>query len=205
MKILILIIGLTITAVLHMILKKKPIMNIKSNPSDAQKTTLGIEPSEKEIRKEIYETVFHTLKDLGCQPQRKNEWDMYTQYQGENLFFSFSGNLAIMIDPNWEVVHKSDPSLLTVYQAVAEINTDFGPTIYFSAPQENGNIYISSRYDIHIVPQVDNRFYLKDAMDRFFGKKYDFQTYLKTTFNAEDADARQKETSSPRSETESRE
>lgn len=189
MKFLILIIGLIITAVLHMILKKKPIMNIKRNNSDAQKTTLGIEPSEKEIRREIYETVFQTLKDLGCQPQRKNEWDIYTQYQGENLFFSFSGNLAIMIDPNWEAVHKNDPSLLTVYQAVAEINADFGPTIYFSAPQDNGNIYISSRYDIRIVPQVDNRFYLKDALDRFFGKKNDFQVYLKTVFSSENTNA----------------
>lgn len=189
MKFLILFIGLLIMVVLHTILKKKPIMNIKRKPSDTQKTTLGIEPSEKEIRKEIYETVFQTLKDLGCQPQRKNEWDIYTQYQGENLFFSFSGNLAIMIDPNWEGVHKNDPSLLIVYQAAAEINADFGPTIYFSAPQDNGNIYISSRYDIHIVPQVDNRFYLKDAMDRFFGKKNDFQAYLKTAFSSEKTNA----------------
>ncbi len=175
-----------ITVLFYFYLKTVPEKKITPTDRQPEDTDTGNDSmykNEKEMRREIYESTYHTLEDLGCQPEGKSKKEIVVRFQGETFLFYFSGNLALVIDPNWEVIRKEDPLFSVFQEAILEINEEFGPTIFLSSPTEDGNIYISSRYDIRILPQTDNRFYLQDVLCRFFEKKKDLGRYISQRTN----------------------
>lgn len=123
--------------------------------------------------------MYNTLCSLGCQPQKDDNNTLSVQYQGERFLMRFGGMFACVWDPQWAVVKADDPELPTIRDAINAANFNFGPTVVFSAPNEEGVINIHSRRDIMLHPACpDNVIYVKSVLDSFFEKKNDVRGYI---------------------------
>lgn len=136
-------------------------------------------PNEEETKPDTIGLMYDTLCSIGCQPTKDDEDTLSVQYQGEDFFMRFGGMFAIIWDPLWFAMKADDPELPTIKEAINATNFNFGPTVVFSSPNEEGMIGIHSRRDIMLHPTCpDNELYVKSVLDSFFEKKNDVKGYF---------------------------
>ena len=112
------------------------------------------------------------LTDLGCQPKKENEKELQVAYQGENFIINIGGPYAQIWDPAWANISVKDPNFENMKTAANISNFDFGPSIVWSSPNEDGMVTLHSKRDILLSPQLkDNRDYVRSVLDSFFEKK----------------------------------
>lgn len=112
------------------------------------------------------------LKDLGCQPKKENDKELQVAYQGENFIINIGGPYAQIWDPAWAQINEKDPNFENMKAAANISNFDFGPSIVWTSPNEDGFVSIHSKRDILLCPQLqDNTSYVRSVLDSFFEKK----------------------------------
>ena len=112
------------------------------------------------------------LADLGCQPKKGNEKELEVAYQGENFVINIGGPYAQIWDPAWAQISVNDPNFENMKTAANISNFDFGPSIVWTSPNEDGMVTLHSKRDILLSPQLkDNRDYVRSVLDSFFEKK----------------------------------
>ena len=112
------------------------------------------------------------LTDLGCQPKKENEKELQVAYQGENFIINIGGPYAQIWDPAWANISVKDPNFENMKTAANISNFDFGPSIVWTTPNEDGMVTLHSKRDILLSPQLkDNRDYVRSVLDSFFEKK----------------------------------
>ena len=97
-------------------------------------------------------SMFNTLSEIGCQPEKANDGSINVQYQGETFHMDFGGMYARVWDPMWAGIKANDPDLPQIREAVNAANFNFGPTIVLTSPDENGIIGFHTRRDIMLHP-----------------------------------------------------
>ncbi|MDE5968514.1 MAG: hypothetical protein K2G64_05335, partial [Muribaculaceae bacterium] len=116
--------------------------------------------------------MFKTLSQLGCQPTKHDDGTLSVKYQGENFHMEFGGMYARVWDPMWAGIKADDPDVPKIKEAVNATNFNFGPTVVFSAPDDEGIIGFHSRRDIMLHPACpDNVPFVKEVLDSFFNVK----------------------------------
>lgn len=119
------------------------------------------------------ELLMHHLMDMGCQPELTEENHVTVSYQGENFLIMSNGIYFRIWDLNWLSVNMQDDEYFIMKDAANYANFSFGPTIVMHAPDEGGNIYISSRYDVLFSNEIKDRTaYLRSVLDAFFSLKH---------------------------------
>lgn len=117
----------------------------------------------------IIETI---LAELGCQPKKENDRELKVSYQGENFVIKIGGPYAQIWDPCWSKMNVNDPNFENMKMAVNVSNFEFGPTIVWSGPNEDGSVWLHSKREILLCPQMDdNKSYITSVLDSFFETK----------------------------------
>ena len=112
------------------------------------------------------------LTEIGCQPKRDDENTLQVLYQGENFVIKTGGPYAQIWDPAWANISVKDPNFENMKTAANISNFDFGPSIVWTSPNEEGMVTLHSKRDILLSPQLkDNRDYVRSVLDSFFEKK----------------------------------
>lgn len=112
------------------------------------------------------------LTDLGCQPKKENEKELQVSYQGENFIINIGGPYAQIWDPGWASINVNDPNFEKMKTAANISNFDFGPSIVWTSPNEEGFVTLHSKKDIIVCPQIpDTISYVRSVLDSFFEKK----------------------------------
>lgn len=121
---------------------------------------------------ETRQLVMETLRETGCQPEQMDNGDITVAFQGENFMIQ-SGNRFIQVwDLGWSSVNVIDPELDNIKLAINRANLEYGPSVGFSSPDENGNIFIHTRGDSVFtsdLPHLGD--FLKSMLVSFFEKK----------------------------------
>lgn len=121
---------------------------------------------------ETRQLVVETLREIGCQPEQMDNGDITVAFQGENFVIQ-SGHRFIQVwDLGWSSVNVIDPELDNIKLAINRANLEYGPSVGFSRPDENGNIFIHTRGDSVFtsdLPHLGD--YLKSMLVSFFEKK----------------------------------
>ena len=142
-------------------------MEVKSNEMK--------ETEENSVAQERWDTLTlmeSILTDLGCQPKKESEKELQVAYQGENFIINIGGPYAQIWDPAWANISVKDPNFENMKTAANISNFDFGPSIVWTNPNEDGVVTIHSKRDILLSPQLkDNRDYVRSVLDSFFEKK----------------------------------
>ena len=129
----------------------------------------NVDKSEKWDTLNLMESI---LIDLGCQPKKENEKELQVAYQGENFVINIGGPYAQIWDPAWANISVKDPNFENMKTAANISNFDFGPSIVWTSPNEEGMVTLHSKRDILLSPQLkDNRDYVRSVLDSFFEKK----------------------------------
>lgn len=109
------------------------------------------------------------FKDLGCQPDIKEDNSISVAYQGENFLIENQGYNVRIWDPSWGSINANSPDLKNIKEAINEANYSFGPTIVSSKPDSEGNIFFHSRRDIIVHPSLpEPALYMRSVFETFF-------------------------------------
>ena len=112
------------------------------------------------------------LTDLGCQTKKEDEKELLVAYQGENFIINIGGPYAQIWDPAWAQISVNDPHFEEMKAAVNLSNFDFGPSIVWTTPNEDGFVSLHSKRDILLCPQLQDKVsYMRSVLDSFFEKK----------------------------------
>ena len=112
------------------------------------------------------------LTDLGCQPKKENEKELLVAYQGENFIINIGGPYAQIWDPGWANINVNDPNFEKMKTAANISNFDFGPSVVWTSPNEEGFVTLHSKREILLHPSLpDKNDYIKSIFDSFFEKK----------------------------------
>ena len=136
----------------------------------------SVEENEKnEVPQEKWDTLNlmeNILTALGCQPKKENEKELLVAYQGENFIINIGGPYAQIWDPAWAQINVNDPNFEKMKTAANISNFDFGPSIVWTSPNDEGVVSLHSKRDILLCPQIqDNTSYVRSVLDSFFEKK----------------------------------
>lgn len=124
------------------------------------------------VREETCNLMVNALNSLGCQPEVLDGKSLNVSYQGENFHMEFGGSFVQVWDPGWSAIQADDPELANVKDAVNAANFGFGPTVVMTAPDENGVIYLHSRYGMLMQDGIrDIERYVQSSLDMFFRTK----------------------------------
>lgn len=124
------------------------------------------ENQEANATAKMIELLHRVLRSIGCQPVDVDHETIETKYQGEQFLFSVNKTDVRICDPYWGSVKEDDPSLHLFYQAINLTNTECSPTVFLSAPDENGLMYTHSRWDLKLYPECpDNEAFIRDALN----------------------------------------
>lgn len=130
------------------------------------------EKKEEVVKPDTLGLMFDALCNLGCQPTRNENNTISVKYQGEEFEMQFDGLFARVWDPMWAGIKHDDPNMQLLREAVNVANYDFGPTVVFSAPNDEGVVGLHSRMDIMLHPTCPvNPSYVKTVLDSFFDMK----------------------------------
>lgn len=130
---------------------------------------------------QLMETI---LTDIGCQPKKDGENRLEVLYQGENFVVNTGGFFAQIWDPGWAHINVKDPNYENMKEATNRANFDFGPTIVWSAPNEEGWSMIHSKRDILVLPHIpDRNEYVKSILNSFFEKKETMRSQFNSLLN----------------------
>lgn len=155
--------------------EKRNLMEVKSNEMKENIENNVEKAEESSISQEKWDTLTlmeSILTDLGCQPKKENEKELQVAYQGENFVINIGGPYAQIWDPAWANISVKDPNFENMKTAANISNFDFGPSIVWSSPNEEGMVTLHSKRDILLSPQLkDNRDYVRSVLDSFFEKK----------------------------------
>ena len=134
------------------------------------------------IEKPKYNTqqlMVSTLTQIGCQPTVNDDDTVSVSYQGEHFHIDFLGLNARIWDLKWAEVNANDSDLPKIREAANHTNFGFGPTVVLSDPDDEGTIYLHSRHEILLHPEMPEiEDYLRSNLDRFFGAKEEVRKYL---------------------------
>lgn len=118
------------------------------------------------------EIVLNCLIEIGCQPEANPDGIVSVSYQGENFVITTGGVYAQIWDFGWTHIKADDAAMPLLREAANHANFDFGPTVVFTEPDEDGVIGVHSRQDIMLHPACpDNTPYVKAVLDSFFEVK----------------------------------
>lgn len=126
-----------------------------------------------------HQLMLSTLKEIGCQPTVNEDHSITVTYQGEHFLIFVGDPYAQIWDLGWAIVKGDDPEYPLVMEALNISNFDFGPTAVMTAPDEEGNLHIHSRYGILCrseIPGFDQ--YVRSSLDMFFQKKDSVRQHL---------------------------
>ena len=159
--------------------QKEELQQPKQSSENMNQEEEKVETPNLEEKPNTLELMFNSLRNIGCQPTKDENDVLSVQYQGENFFIRFGGRFACVWDPQWAAVKADDPDLPAIREAINAANFNFGPTVVFSSPNEEGLINIHSRRDIMLHPACpENDIYVKSVLDSFFEKKNDVRGYI---------------------------
>lgn len=126
----------------------------------------------KDFTEETLKMMQTILSELGCQPKKENEHELTVAYQGENFIVKTGGCYAQIWDPGWANISVNDPNFEKMKIAANISNFDFGPTILYTSPNEDGMVTLHSKREILLHPSLpDKNGYIKAVFDSFFEKK----------------------------------
>lgn len=112
------------------------------------------------------------LRQIGCQPEMNDDETVDVTYQGEHFHINIGGVFLNIWDLGWSSINVSDLNLPKVRLAVNLANFEFGPTVVLSDPNEDGTMYLHSRYGIVLQPELPHlEDYLRYSLDLFFKAK----------------------------------
>lgn len=123
--------------------------------------------------------LFNALTEIGCQPAIKPEGGIEVAYQGENFQIDVGKVYARFWDPGWCVASMNDPNWPTLREAINRANYDFGPTVVYTSPNEEGNMLIHSLYDIIVVDTIPNLpGYILSVLHSLFQSKENVRNHI---------------------------
>lgn len=112
------------------------------------------------------------LTEIGCQPNKRNENELTVDYQGEKFLINTGGAYAQIWDLGWANIDVKDPNYEKMKTAANLCNFDFGPTIVFTTPNEDGVVWLHTKHEIALFPNIPQRNdYMRSVFDSFFDKK----------------------------------
>lgn len=119
------------------------------------------------------DTAFNIMKkalvDIGCQPTLNDDNSIIVAYQGENFYIGCIGLYATIWDPSWSYIEANDPDLPIIREAVNTTNADYGHTVIWRDPDEDGDINLYTKKNIMLHPALpDVSEYIKAELDSFF-------------------------------------
>lgn len=125
----------------------------------------------------------NALTEMGCQPSQSNDGTLFVSYQGENFHMEFGGPYVRIWDPFWAQVKADDPDWPNIRDAINSANFNFGPTVVYTKPNDEGIIGLHCRRDIMLHPSIpDTAGYVRATLDSFFqtkdNVKADFQRLM---------------------------
>ena len=138
-----------------------------SQEENGQENILSSDLSEETLK-----VLQGILSELGCQPKKENERELSVAYQGENFVVKTGGHYAQIWDPAWANISVNDPNFEKMKTAANIANFDFGPSIVWTSPNEDGMVILHSKREILLHPNIpDKNSYIKSVFDSFFEKK----------------------------------
>lgn len=149
--------------------------------SDLVKETLTQANSNimSEERPDTLPRMKEILEAMGCQPEVNIESGLDVTYQGEHFHIEFGGYFAQVWDTAWLEFNKNDPECPLILRAINSANYNFGPSLVYTNPNEEGNIVIHSRLEMALPPEMnDLKDYVELMLKTFFNKKFDFYKFL---------------------------
>lgn len=116
---------------------------------------------------------FNSMVELGCQPERMENGDIWVKFQGETLIAQPWERMVDVMDPSWSCIPADDPNLPIFFEAINKVTFRFsGLSILLSCPQEDGNRYIHTRIRFMLHPACpDNTIYISAGLCHLFGIK----------------------------------
>ena len=166
--------------------EKRNLMEVKSNEMKESTGNNDVK-GKNEDQQERWDTLNlmeNILTDLGCQPKKENEKELLVAYQGENFVINIGGPYAQIWDPAWAQINVNDPNFEKMKMAANISNFEFGPSIVWTSPNEEGFVSLHSKRDILLCPQLqDNISYVRSVLDSFFEKKERLRGQLHALIN----------------------
>lgn len=124
------------------------------------------------------------LSELGCQPKKDEENALHVAYQGENFVIKTGGPYAQIWDPGWASINVNDPNFENMKVAANIANFDFGPTILYTSPNEEGLVWLHTKQDILVCSEIpDRNEYMRSVLNSFFEKKENMRGRLHSLIN----------------------
>lgn len=124
------------------------------------------------------------LSDMGCQPKKESDKELSVAYQGENFIINVGGPYAQIWDPSWAQISVNDPNFENMKTAANISNFDFGPSIIWTSPNEEGLVSLHTKREILLVPQLpDKTDYVRSVFDSFFEKKNNMRSKFNSLVN----------------------
>lgn len=143
--------------------------------------TTNIEKMEmKNPETETRHRMVAALEKIGCNPTVNEEGNVEVYYQGDYFVMRFGGIYAEIWNPSWLREDMNEPDIVFIREAVNRTNRDFGPTVVMYEDMENATVYLHTRYDMVIHPDIkDMDEYLRATLGRFFTKMHDLRGYFR--------------------------
>lgn len=124
------------------------------------------------------------LSELGCQPKKENDHELTVTYQGENFIVKTGGYYAQIWDPGWANINVNDANFEKMKTAANISNFDFGPSIVWSSPNEDGMVSLHSKRDVLLHPDIpDKNGYIRSIFESFFEKKESMRGHFNALIN----------------------
>ena len=162
---------------------------LEAEKKENEENVFGKSLSKRNVKvmnntEETFNEMHSILEDLGCNPQKESDSELSVAYQGENFVVQIGGYYAHIWDPGWSSINVNDPNFGTLQEAINIANCDFGPSIVWTKPDENGIVYLHSRLDILLHPNLPNKDdYIKSVFNTFFEKKENLRGNLHSLMN----------------------
>lgn len=158
--------------------------NEQNNMNQEKASNRDADKFHEGIRNHTMELVISILSDIGCQPQKHDEETILVAYQGERFMIKVGGTYAQIWDLGWANINIQDLNFENMKLAVNENNFDFGPTIVWTAPDDNGWVSLHSKREMLITSVLPNKEeYTKSVLDSFFDTKNNMKIRFQSLIN----------------------
>lgn len=151
-----------------------------SEESPADKDSKPSEEEKQAHALAIARDVAEMMEKRGCQPRINDDHSVAFAYQGEHFVIEPNGAFIRIWDFSWLRIKTNDEYFHVLRDAINYINFQCGPTLILHAPDEEGEVVLSSRLDALYTPDLPKRDeYLSMLLSSFFAVKQGLDAEIK--------------------------
>lgn len=147
---------------------------------DEQETSENQEAPKEETdyTAQTVDIIVEILKKLGCQPVVEDRQTVNVKYQGENFQFYANGIGVNIYDLPWSDFNIKDPNAQKIRDAINKANFSTLPMVLMTAPDDEGNVSILSRYQTILHPSCTiNDEFIQYILNSFFTAQRQVREY----------------------------